>query len=649
MELAVPHVVVWTRGPGVGTDLVAALAEHPVEVSEVRGLAEARRAAAGPTPLLVVLVCPHDSRGRVAEAGTLFPGVPILLFSEQPGNGVAGDALVGTAIAVLPAGRPLQELCWHVAEALSRSTRSPETPERRLGPMFIEIDGAGVVGAACDLRGIWFFPGPAPQPGKSLLPILQPDDRCLFVQNLERAVRGTPSFFPVRILDHRGDSHPMYAGLRAAGDRVALILQPLIDAAPVVGRRRGTRDPLTGLLDRWELWRRMEKEEIADAPAFVLHARLDAFESLASAVDFSQVDGVFDRVASAIAQVFPWPAQPSRLTGGAFLLLVKNATGAQVRARAARLIRMVNEIGTTGWSGAGMSIGIAAVTNGNYDLAVRLAETAAREAHAAGGRRAIVAGSDTLIRARLRDLSASMDLESWEVWLQPVGGAADRPPEFHEALARFGTGEAPRKSRPEFFLSGHAEGLLERFDRLMALRSIELLTSYPELRLSVNVTPETFQLESFPESFLGLLRDARIGAERIIVEISPACLALPAGMAMGRLDRLAAAGVAIALDDFGSGLCSLRHLTDYPLSFVKLDELVTGYVADDPLQRNFVRMVVNVCRARGIRTVAEYTRTREQLERLAADGVDLFQGELLGMPRPAAEILASLAMEPARP
>jgi EAL domain-containing protein (putative c-di-GMP-specific phosphodiesterase class I) len=82
---------------------------------------------------------------------------------------------------------------------------------------------------------------------------------------------------------------------------------------------------------------------------------------------------------------------------------------------------------------------------------------------------------------------------------------------------------------------------------------------------------------------------------------------------------------------------------------VKLDELVTGYVADDPLQRNFVRMVVNVCRARGIRTVAEYTRTREQLERLAADGVDLFQGELLGMPRPAAEILASLAMEPARP
>jgi EAL domain-containing protein (putative c-di-GMP-specific phosphodiesterase class I) len=242
-----------------------------------------------------------------------------------------------------------------------------------------------------------------------------------------------------------------------------------------------------------------------------------------------------------------------------------------------------------------------------------------------------------------------MDLQSWEVWLQPVAPAADRPPEFHEALARFGNGATPKTSRPEFFIAGHAAGLLERFDRLMVLQTIELLASQPELRLSVNITPETFQLETFPEFFLGLLGDAQIAPERIIIEISPACLTLPAGMAAARLERLAAAGVGIALDDFGSGLCSLRHLTDYPLSFVKLDEIVTAYVADDPLQRNFVRMVVNLCRARGIRIVAEYTRTREQLERLADDGVDLFQGELLGMPRPATKLMVLTPTAPTLP
>jgi EAL domain-containing protein (putative c-di-GMP-specific phosphodiesterase class I) len=35
------------------------------------------------------------------------------------------------------------------------------------------------------------------------------------------------------------------------------------------------------------------------------------------------------------------------------------------------------------------------------------------------------------------------------------------------------------------------------------------------------------------------------------------------------------AGIAVALDDFGSGVCSLRHLTDFPIAMVKLDELVT--------------------------------------------------------------------------
>jgi EAL domain-containing protein (putative c-di-GMP-specific phosphodiesterase class I) len=128
--------------------------------------------------------------------------------------------------------------------------------------------------------------------------------------------------------------------------------------------------------------------------------------------------------------------------------------------------------------------------------------------------------------------------------------------------------------------------------------------------------------------------------------MSPACLQMPQDAARRRLADLDAAGVTIALDDFGSGVCSLRHLTDYPLSIVKLDEIVTSYVGDDPLQRSFVRMVVNLCRARGISVVAEYIRTREQLEQLVDDGVDLFQGELFGMPRPAADVLIPVSNQP---
>jgi len=296
---------------------------------------------------------------------------------------------------------------------------------------------------------------------------------------------------------------------------------------------------------------------------------------------------------------------------------------------------MVNGIGGKGVFEKlryGLSVGICEANNGDYDLAVRLAEAAARDARAEGGNHVTVAGPDTSRLARVRELLENMDERSWDLWLQPVVSHVDGLPKFHEALARFGQVNRPKISRPEFFTTGELDGILRRFDRMVLVRSLEMLVANPQLRLSVNVTKESFCEDSFPRELLGLVRESAVSISRMIIEISPGCLSLAPSIVKPRMQELADTGVAIALDDFGSGVCCMRHLTDYQLSLVKLDELVTSYIADDPLQRNFVRMVVNLCRARGILVVAEFTRTLDQMERLAADGVDLFQGELVGMP-----------------
>jgi EAL domain-containing protein (putative c-di-GMP-specific phosphodiesterase class I) len=180
---------------------------------------------------------------------------------------------------------------------------------------------------------------------------------------------------------------------------------------------------------------------------------------------------------------------------------------------------------------------------------------------------------------------------------------------------------------------------------MMLQRALEILESHPDARLSVNVTYETFVSHAFPASFLDLIRRVPDGGRRLILEIASRCMAAPEEVVRPRLESLAAAGVAVAIDDFGSGICRLHYLTQLPIAIVKLDQIVTGYVDDDPLQRDFVRTVVSLCRARGITTVAEYTRSADQLARLVEDGVDLFQGELFGMPRPAAEVLAASAVE----
>lgn len=639
MEVALLHVVVRICGPGIGPDLVAALSTHPVQVSEARDPPEARRVAGGPPATLVVVTDPPEAVAAVAETRAAFPGVPILLAAAA----LADPATAGGTIDSILADQPLDELCWHVLEAVSRAARRPGLADRPLGPVALEVDSRGIITFHATGLDDLLVDGRAIRAGESFLDLVEPRDRAMVAAALERAAGGETRFCALRMLNEHGGRHTTAAGLRGTdASRIALLVQPLVCGGP---RPIHNRDPITGLLTRWALSLALESPDQSGRPAgggaFIL-LKLNDGAAIADQIGSRQTDILLMRVAEALGRAFPHPALGSRLMGDTFLVFLPAADVAEAMRRAERLIGEVNGIDVPGFAPdytLRASIGIAAVTLGDHDLAIRLAEAAVAEAQAAGGNRAIVAGSAEFTPRQAEELAVDMNIGSWEVWLQPVAAAGAARPEFFEALARFDSGRRRMASRADFFVAGRAAGLLERFDRMMLLRALDILATHPDARLSINVTHETFAADAFPGSFLEVLRGLPDAGERLILEIAPRCLMAPDDIVGPRLRALAAAGVAVAIDDFGSGICRLRSLTQYPLAIVKLDELVTGYVDDDPLQREFVRTVVSLCHARGITTVAEYTRSPEQLARLVEDGVDLFQGELFGMPQPAGEIL----------
>lgn len=652
MELALPRIVVRVCGPGVGTDLIAALSVHPVEVAEAHDRSELHRVADGPPALLVVVVDPPDARAVVVETSVDLPGVPILLVSDSAGSFAAGEAPFRGVVDTIRSGQPLPDLCWHVLEAVSRAIRLPGIIEHPLGPDLIEVDQGGIVVTGATRPGGVIIGGCRLRSGDSLLSLVEPLDRSAIAHVLGQAHPGVARFCIVRLLGEHGRHLTVSLAVRSVvPGRVAVLVQPLIGGGPIVGRRGNDRDPITGLLNRWALSRILEAREQQGplaGEATVMLATLDEFTAIGSYIGHRETDVVLQSVASALNQVFPHPAVTSRLMGDSFFAYVSDAVEDEPRHRAEQLLRLLGDIEVPGYEPRftlRASIGVARVTDNDHDLAMRLAEAAAGEARAAGGNRVVVAGAAGFSGVQARELTTSMDLGSWEVWLQPVARDRHGRAGFHEALARFSTGNRQMASRADFFMAGRAKGLLERFDRMMLQRALEILESHPDARLSVNVTYETFVSHAFPASFLDLIRRVPDGGRRLILEIASRCMAAPEEVVRPRLESLAAAGVAVAIDDFGSGICRLHYLTQLPIAIVKLDQIVTGYVDDDPLQRDFVRTVVSLCRARGITTVAEYTRSADQLARLVEDGVDLFQGELFGMPRPAAEVLAASAVE----
>ncbi len=653
MELALPHVLVRVAGPGVGSALVAALSVCPVEVSEARDSSEARSAASSLLPMLVVITDPPIPQAAVAETWSDFPRTPILIVgragtaSDAPEPWIRQGMDVKGWVDAVPGNLSLSDLCWQVLEALSRAVLLCGPMDRPLGPVMLEVDDAGTfVSETLNVTGI-IFDGHHVRRDESALPLIHDADRDMFAAILRGQTSREPRFFTMRLLGRYGD-HAGFVGVTRRGpNRLSLLVQPLISVGPLVGRHINGRDPITGLLTCWEMSRVFAdsaRSMAADRDSSVVILRLEKFSAISEYIGPRETNVVLVRVASALGRIMVFPAVSSRPMGDTFLIYTAGSGVHAAETLSLQVIEAVNGIDVPGFGRGfrlGASAGIAGVSRKDYDLAIRSANAAANAALEDGGNRAVIAGP-AFGSARTAELSAKLELGNWEVYLQPVA-PPDGPVAFHEALVRFSNGHGRLVSRADFFATGRGQGLLERFDTLMLKRVLQMLVAHPQATISVNITFETFLSDAFPGNCLDLIREFPDCGNRIILEILPYCLAAPPRSVLSRLETLAAAGVAVALDDFGSGICRLTYLTQFPLAIVKLDELVTGYVNDDPLQREFVRTVTSICQARGITTVAEFTRSPGQLKRLVEDGVDLFQGELLGMPASAGEVLATHA------
>ena len=126
------------------------------------------------------------------------------------------------------------------------------------------------------------------------------------------------------------------------------------------------------------------------------------------------------------------------------------------------------------------------------------------------------------------------------------------------------------------------------------------------------------------------------------------------------LRKLRELGVAIALDDFGSGYSSLTSLEQLPITRVKLDRTLVEAIDSNPRSAAIARSIITLCHGLGLQVVAEGVERPEQLAVLAQYGPVGVQGYLLSEPVPsdavvrdaenaaarARQMLAALDLEP---
>lgn len=197
-----------------------------------------------------------------------------------------------------------------------------------------------------------------------------------------------------------------------------------------------------------------------------------------------------------------------------------------------------------------------------------------------------------------------------------------------EALARW-EGAA---SAEELFRRAASARLSERLSRSIQRKALQSAGRWRgtlgALRLSINLLAEDLARPGYEQWLLGEIASAGLSPDRVTVEITEGSLVEDRAAAAARLASLRAAGVRIAVDDFGTGYASLAYLTSLPLDTLKIDRGLIADLIGGSRDRIVVKALVALARELELEVIVEGVEDYGQLALLASWNCDLYQGFL---------------------
>lgn len=112
--------------------------------------------------------------------------------------------------------------------------------------------------------------------------------------------------------------------------------------------------------------------------------------------------------------------------------------------------------------------------------------------------------------------------------------------------------------------------------------------------------------------------------------------------ALANLSRLADAGVAISIDDYGTGLSSLAYLKQMPADELKLDRSLIQDLTRSARDGLVIRSTIDLAHALGMTVTAEGVEDEPTAALLAGMGCDALQGYVIARPMPFQALAAFL-------
>jgi diguanylate cyclase (GGDEF)-like protein len=236
------------------------------------------------------------------------------------------------------------------------------------------------------------------------------------------------------------------------------------------------------------------------------------------------------------------------------------------------------------------------------------------------------------------DLRKAIDQEELELYYQPIISLETQAITGFEALLRWqhpGRGLIPPS---EFIALAEEIGLISEIGAWTLQEACNQAARWPvPVKLAVNLSPLQIR-RNLTETVLHALAASGLPPERLELEITESVLLQDSQNTLSVLHQLRQLGVRIAMDDFGTGYCSLSYLRSFPFDKIKIDQAFIAGIEYTDESRAIVATVVGLADSLGMATVAEGIETFEQLRVVRECGCDEGQGFVFSRAVPAGQV-----------
>ena len=197
-------------------------------------------------------------------------------------------------------------------------------------------------------------------------------------------------------------------------------------------------------------------------------------------------------------------------------------------------------------------------------------------------------------------------------------------------------------------------GLAEQTDAIVALGNWGIdaacrqlaqwrAAGLPLVPVAVNVSARQLCQPHLPDFVLRCLQRHAIPPGLLELEVTESCCIDDMAQATQGLRRLRALGLAISLDDYGTGHAGLSHVRMLPIHTIKIDRSFIADLGSSGSDAVIVASTLAMARGLGLQVLAEGVENGEQLAQLRRLGCPQVQGFYLHRPAPVAEVAALLA------